>query len=454
MINKCPVCGMEELFKDGEIHSESTIVICKKCGFATHDYDETKEAEILAYYKDEHRKVVAGKQKPDFRNIITTNNKKSFIAKFLNDWLKDKKGLIIGDVGAATGYLVQWFRQIGHRATGCEYALEYRRMSEHYYGIPLTEELSDKHKYDLITIYHVLEHMMCPDKKLAKYRDMLKDGGHIMISVPEYFNRLDEGVGTNVILPGVSAKTDFENYFNKDHINIFSRQSVKNLIYAAGFEIVKEDYEAYGMTFLCRKLATNDKQNAITYEDWNGVWAKVQGVKKALELAKKDDFKGAIEAYTEFPEAHVAMLMRVHQKDPTRQIDYIKQAEQMAPNTCNGARWLATKGMWLYQNQSYQEALDTFEKCINLRPNPDIFMFIGWCLLELGRHKEAIGALNYCIMLNPSKWIEAVNFQVHAACNLPTWDEVGMEQMKNAFAEQNKAAIIAEGPKDPIMESV
>jgi len=451
MLENCPICDSKELKKDDKIHNNSVIVICQTCGFATHDYDYSKEHEILEYYKNEHRKNVVGKQKPDYQNIVTTNNKKSFIAKFLNDFLKDKKGLIVGDVGAATGYLVQWFRSLGHKATGCEYAVQYRRMSEHYYGIPLTEELDTKYKYDLITIYHVLEHMMRPDVKLKKYRDMLKEDGHILISVPEYFNRLDEGVGTNVLLPGTTAQTEFDVYFSKDHINIFSRQSIKNLINVSGFEIVKEDYEAYGITFLCKKKSAPDTCNPINKENWEEIYTKMLAVKTAFEYAGKEDFKKAIEIYPEFPEAHIAMLMKVYQKDPVHQEDYIREVENIAPQTANGARFLATKGMWLYQNQRYQEALEIFERYVNLRPNPDIFMFMSWCLLELGRHKEAISILNYSIMLCPMKWQEAVNFQIHAACNMLTWDERAIEEMKESFAAQNKDAIKAMAPKDPIM---
>jgi len=452
MIEKCPICGGGDLHKDDKIHSESVIVVCKACGFASHDYDETKEAEMLAYYKNQHRKAVIGKQKPDYANIITTNNKKALISKFLADFLKDKKGLIVGDIGAATGYLVHWFRTLGHRATGSEYAVQYRRMSEHYYGVPLTEELPTKHKYDLLTIYHVLEHMIRPDLKLMKYRDMLADGGHIMISVPEYFNRLDEGTGTNVIMHNTSAQHDFDGYFHKDHVNIFSRVSIKNLVAKCGFEIVKDEYEGCGITLLCKKIDLAKYEPIV--EDYGGVLKKIQSVKNAILAAKDNNWAKAIEIYPEFPEAHVAMIMMVNQKDPTKQTDYMDQIEKNCPQTCGGARYLSTKGAWLYQNQRYQEALETLEKCVNLRPNPDIFMFISWCLLELNRPHDAIKILNYAMMLNPGKWIEALNFQLNAACSIPTWDERAMEEMKHAFTEQNKSTIEAMSPKDPVMDGV
>ena len=453
MLTKCPVCGSEDLFKDDKIHSNSVIVICKHCGFTCHDYDESKEAEMLAYYKDEHRKAVAGKQKPDYRNILTTNYKKATIGKFLAEYLKDKKGLIIGDVGAATGYLVHWFRTLGHRATGSEYALDYRRMSEHYYGVPLTEELDAKHKYDLITIYHVLEHMMRPDLKLKKYGAMLADGGHLLVSVPEYFSRLYEGVGTNVIIPGATAQAEFDSYYDKNHTNIVSATSIKNLIMMAGFSIVKEDYEGCGMTFLCRKEALADIYNPVL-EDWQAIYAKIKAVKQALAFAKADNYKKAIDTYPEFPEAHIHMLMRVYQKDPVHQQDYMAEIEKTCPATTSGAMYLTTKGMWMYQTQRYPEALEIFERSANLRPNPDVFMFIAWCLLELGRHKEAISILNYAIMLSPAKWQEAVNFQLHAACSIPTWDERALIEMNAALAEKNKAAVAALSPKDPVMDGV
>ena len=147
--------------KPSPIHSTSKIIVCKNCGNACHEVDVTTEEKLKDFYRKEYRAC------PDTRNLMTTTRKLNYVMVFLRDFLKDKKGLVIGDVGCATGYLVNAFRQLGHRATGSELTLTYRRFAEHYYGVPVTEELETKHRYDLIVIYHVLEHLMEPDKKLA-----------------------------------------------------------------------------------------------------------------------------------------------------------------------------------------------------------------------------------------------------------------------------------------------
>jgi 2-polyprenyl-3-methyl-5-hydroxy-6-metoxy-1,4-benzoquinol methylase len=448
ILKVCPVCGGGK-FEEVKEHSESLIGICQDCGFATHDYDESKEAEILAYYKSQHRTAVAGKQKPDHRNITTTNTKLAAIANFLREFMEGKKGLIVGDIGAATGYLVSWFRKMGHKATGSEYALEYRRMAEHYYGCPLTEELTERKDYDLLVLYHVLEHMMRPDLKLKKYREMLKDDGHILISVPEYFNKFDEGVGMNVVLPGSTVQQMMDNYFHKDHINIFSRKAIRNLVQKCGFSIVKEDTEAYGTTLLCRKVGgefgITDKDNP------EEIKAKFPACRKALEHAVKDEWPEAIEAYPNFPEAHIAMLMKRYMKDPDRQVDYMDKVLTEYPEIEKSFRWLSTKALWLYQHQKYDSAIPLMEHIAMNRPGADIYMFLAWALMEVGRQKDAMAALNKCIMLNPAKWTEAISFQINAACSLPTWDEVAIERMKEEMAKQNLAMAGSITLNDPVM---
>ena len=429
---KCPVCDTEENWHSlKELQSKKELRVCSICGFVGFKIEPDEEEKSKYFYKHNYRPA------PGHGNLITTIHKQNYISNFLQDFLKDKKDLIIGDVGCATGYLVSYFRKLDHKATGCEYTLTFRRFAEHFYDIPITEELIDTHKYDLISIYHVFEHLIDPDKKLAKYRDMLKDDGHMLISTPEWYDRLEEASGP--------AITSFEHLWHENHINIFSRKSIKNIFKKIGFDIVKEEHFTYGQTYLIKK-AEPKLLTSVDYEDFVGIIAKTKLSKEAIDLYLQGKFKEALEIYPEFPDAWLGLIMQTHGKDTTRQDDLWADAFKVLPSN---KKLLTVYGcVYLLQRDRYAQAVDIIENLNKICPDEDKFMALGQCFAMLGEHKKAM----YCFFKssdqNPMKWQMAMDFMGKEASLIPTWDEVQLSKITEEVTKNAKIELV-----DPIFNT-
>jgi SAM-dependent methyltransferase len=398
-----------------------------------HEVDVSKEADLLKFYRNEYRPA------PTHQNLLTTTHKRMYIAKFLEDFLNERdpkkagKQMICGDVGCATGYIPAWLRGIGHKATGCELTTQYRRFSEHFYGIPIPENLEKKHRYDLITIYHVLEHLMEPDKKLAQYRDLMDDDGRILVSTPEWFDVIEE--------PSNLPLNSFDALFHKNHINLFSAISLKNLFAKVGLEIVKEDHITYGQTYLLKKCEPTQLK---VVEDWEKQVEKMEKIKAAITAHMKGQHEIAIETWRRFPEAWIAQAHGKEAKEPGRQADIFKRALEIMPDNM---RLLMAYGTWLYMREDLKGALKVFEAIAQYKPNETLLIFTGYCHGKLGNFSGAAKCFYQATEINPTKWAECMDQLCAMAAIQPTWDEKALQALGN---EAVKKAV--EGGNAPVID--
>ena len=441
---RCFVCdsGPEKIHIEaaGKLHSQSNIAICKTCGNTFHVVPTGPEAEakMKDYYRHGYRPA------PNIGNLLTTGNKTGYIKIWLDPLIAKMKKeinrpLISADIGCATGYVVAYMRKMGLRATGCDYTVTYRRFAEHFYGVPVTEELEPKHKYDLLTMYHVLEHIPEPDKKLAQYVGMLSDEGRMFISVPEWFDTLENGDGQEM------AATGFDGYYHKDHVNIFSRQSLLNLFAKVGLVAEEEDHIQYGQTFVLRKykpttlltsLPTQVPKQPIVPESWEAQLEKLTRSKAAIEAYQARDYKKAVHLWPKFPEAHLKLIMEVNGKDPDIQRELF---EGIKDSLGDNMRIMRSLGVWCYQNQDYEGAIQVLEAVQECRPAADVWVWIGWCYREKGPqfYKKAMSAFFKAVEQDPRKWPDMMGAITALAHKLPSWDEVAAERAKEALFERS-----------------
>lgn len=417
---KCYVCDKDDFHSFEKLHPERELLCCRECGAVMFKVEPEEEAKVLDYYRKEYR------PQPNHMNLVTTTHKLNYVKNFLRDHMHGKEKLLCGDVGCATGYLVHEFARNGHRATGCELTLTFRRFSEHYYGIPIPEEFPEKHKYDLITIYHVLEHLIQPDVKLKKYVDLLKDDGRLMIATPEWYGILQEASEDSV--------GTFDKLWHKDHINVFSRQALQNLFAKCGLEIEKFDHLAYGQTYLLKKTATPAK---IVPEKWEEQVAKTLKAREALNAYHAKQFKKAVEAWPLFPEALLAPIFSTYAKDLDKQTDEFAKLKAI-PEIWELPKVRWAYGTWLYQQQSWAETLEHFSYVMQVKPNEDILLQIGLCHMFMNRGKEAIDCFYGSAEMNPQKWMEATDLMCKVASGMPSWDERAKEEFVKQMLEKTQ----------------
>lgn len=431
---RCPICDTQENWHSlKELHSKKELRACNVCGFVGFKIDEGEEKRMLDYYRHQYRPA------PGYGNLLTTSHKQSYILSFLNDFLKDKKEIVTGDVGCATGYLVAMFRKLGFKATGCEYTLTYRRFAEHFYGIPITEELKDDLKYDLITVYHVLEHMIDPDKKLEKFRSYLKEDGHMLISTPQWYDTLEEASGP--------AITSFENLWHENHINSFSDKNLKALFKKVGLEIVKEDHFVYGQTYLVKKA----EPKPLIPDDFEVPKDKIELTHlfyRAIDIFNKGDYKGAKELYPKFPDAWVNLIMNTYGKDAARQEDAWKEAFVALPR--NRKMLQVYSCIYLFQRARYEEAIKIIEDLIRVSMDEEKLMVLGQCFALTGDHKKAMNCFFKASDINPTKWAVAMDFMGKEASLMQTWDE---RELQKIGEEAVKSAALSIKLHDPLLDS-
>jgi SAM-dependent methyltransferase len=141
------------------------------------------------------------------------------------------------DVGCAVGtFLLMMRRQFGCSISGVDFldtsyypgfdAIDFHLGLFHETDLPLSH-------FDLITMWHFLEHDFDPRKSLRQARRCLSDSGYLVVEVPRMDSLTYRLFGSR--WPGVQAP---------QHTVLYSKQHLLALVRDEGFEVV--DYLAYG----------------------------------------------------------------------------------------------------------------------------------------------------------------------------------------------------------------
>jgi 2-polyprenyl-3-methyl-5-hydroxy-6-metoxy-1,4-benzoquinol methylase len=213
-------------------------VTCTKCGLRYQNPRLTVE-HVKAYYDDEY---IAHRKKTDW-GILTgffnwamsrhDRQKNKLVSRFVP--LDDKSEIL--DVGCAVGTFLQHMRVAhGSKLTG----VDFKDLSAHpslsgvdfRCGLFYEQDFGEK-RFDLITMWHFLEHDYDPMRTLRMARDLLAVDGRLIIEVP----RLDS---TTFRLyrdrwPGLQAP---------QHTVLYDRSKFIAAVEASGLEIV--EYLPYG----------------------------------------------------------------------------------------------------------------------------------------------------------------------------------------------------------------
>ena len=189
----CPICGSHELqldlhLKDHSISGEEfDIFSCGNCGFR-FTQNAPSEQEIAPYYQSE-----------DY--ISHSNTKKGFVNRAYhivrNIMLGRKHKLVkrltqgkrLLDMGCGTGYFLNYMKENGYNVKGVEIDEGARNFGQQQFGVDIVapDEMmtgSTDEVFDVITLWHVLEHIYELDAYVTRLKELLHDDGHLIIAVP------------------------------------------------------------------------------------------------------------------------------------------------------------------------------------------------------------------------------------------------------------------------------
>ena len=243
-IDKCCICGgeiqkiYEIKFKDLIGIEESDYIenigYCSRCGFL-FNANPFNEKQLENRYKnfskyefnDNNKNFIESK---DF--IKRSNIQKKFIEENC-----DKKIESIFEIGAATAYNLNLYKQEGKKVFGIEPSKKNKEIALEKYGINLysdtlqnylKDETIEHSKFDLIFLSGFLEHIVNPMQCIQNLASF--SNKYIFIDVPTFdFKFSDEVYGM----------------FSDEHVNYFTFESIQNIMSKANYHLVNARIEFY-----------------------------------------------------------------------------------------------------------------------------------------------------------------------------------------------------------------
>ncbi|MDX2254016.1 MAG: class I SAM-dependent methyltransferase [Pseudanabaenaceae cyanobacterium bins.39] len=224
----CPTCKYTE-HKDIYAIDQGKLISCQNCKLVFYVPRPTAEELTNFYNHQAYRQDYAQSvmSSPDFV-ANRYQDLKQIVSKY-DPHLFNRKDKIFLDIGCGLGSLLQQAIADQWQVQGTEISPEAVLQANIdirdriLVGDILSLDLPEQY-FDLITIYHVIEHLIDPMAVLNKIQKLLKPDGILFIETPN--------------LDSLGAKIRGKNWSNiipPEHINYYNPKSIANSLKVAGF---------------------------------------------------------------------------------------------------------------------------------------------------------------------------------------------------------------------------
>ena len=252
-IRNCPVCE-ETYFKDFlEVtdymitKEKFKIVECDSCGF--HFTNPIPEADKIGEYYKSEAYVSHSSNKKGLINYLYNKVREITLKEKVKWVLNETDGKALLDIGSGTGHFLKAVNENGFKGIGLEPDAEARDFAHknNHVRSSSQEELYniEDRSFDVITMWHVLEHVYDLRKDLQKIHDILKSGGKLFIAVPN-MNSYDARF----------YKEFWAAYDVPRHLYHFKQNDISRLLLDFGFDLKKVipmKYDSYYVSMLSEK---------------------------------------------------------------------------------------------------------------------------------------------------------------------------------------------------------
>lgn len=253
-ISQCIVCGSDQFSpfltcKDYTVSQENfNIVSCNSCGFKFTN-PRPDDAVLGDYYKAEEY-------------ISHTNTKKGLVNKLYHlvrsRTLKKKLDLVksyvprgtILDYGCGTGMFLETCKNAGWETFGMEPDDEARKIASKSNLNLFSDKgrintyITDK-QFDVITLWHVLEHVTDMEETLSFFKRRLTKKGILIIAVPNH-----------VSFDARHYKEHWAAFDVPRHLHHFEKKTIKKLVEGSGFQLretLPMKFDSYYVSLLSEK---------------------------------------------------------------------------------------------------------------------------------------------------------------------------------------------------------
>ncbi|RZL44050.1 MAG: class I SAM-dependent methyltransferase, partial [Pedobacter sp.] len=233
----CPVC-IENKTKTHPIifnvrADSDQIYQIRKCLNCNHAYTYFEhDVDIASYYdekdytvKDTKETIFFKIQKVEYNLVIDKIKKLAPVPATLLDF------------GSGKGLFLQFAKEKGYQVKGIESSIPRAKYAKAHFNLDIntdyyTQGTVFNEKFDVLTMFHVLEHIHLSGNLLNNLIEgNLKENGILVIEVPNYSSWQSKWAGNRWLHLDVPR-----------HISHFTPQILKNVISETGYEVKNESY--------------------------------------------------------------------------------------------------------------------------------------------------------------------------------------------------------------------
>jgi 2-polyprenyl-3-methyl-5-hydroxy-6-metoxy-1,4-benzoquinol methylase len=211
---RCIVCGNNDKgqFKVKYCKENCSIVVCQNCSFHFIPPYYRKAVDYTQY------KTAAAIQEVAQADVWLKIQRNLLRYRLIRKYQKTGK---VYDIGCGFGHFLFTGKQLGYEVSGVEMSKANVEFVRSQFHINVEENnflnVREDEKYDIVTLWDVLEHIDAADQIIEKVSRILRPGGHVFVQVPQ--------------IDSFFATLLREQWWamGLDHVNYFSRKTIRAL---------------------------------------------------------------------------------------------------------------------------------------------------------------------------------------------------------------------------------
>lgn len=275
ILDQCPLCQSKNFLaflkvKDFSVSGEIfNISQCKDCGLRFTN-PRPEPDQIGKYYKFTDYVSHTDEEATGFINQLYRRVRRITLQQ-KEGWIKDllpQKGTLL-DIGCGTGDFAGHMQRRGWVVEGVEPDESAANKARARHGLTVWGEdhlLSTPQTYDVVTLWHVLEHVHALDERIRQFTSIVKRGGYLLIAVP-------------------NAEANDASYYREfwaawdvpRHLYHFRGKVLRNRIEQAGFACVTEKslpFDPFYIAMLSEKYRSGKERALLGLWKGFGFWWK------------------------------------------------------------------------------------------------------------------------------------------------------------------------------------
>ena len=222
-------------------------VKCKKCGliYANPIPAEDSLNKYYSLISKEKFGGIYGNIDDRFEFLVGMSNKR---LEKIERYVGSGKSLL--DIGTGIGIFTGIALDRGWQAEGLELTQEDCQYAKEKFDLDLKQEnfytFKEDRKYDVVTLFEVIEHLQNPLKDLKQINKLIKNDGMLVIATPIQDTLYGKKMKENNVFWNVIT-----------HLSYFTKDVMLNYLKEAGFEVIEINGSNEGMgrmEFYCRKI--------------------------------------------------------------------------------------------------------------------------------------------------------------------------------------------------------